>query len=121
MSRTQIGTVPVTKSMLHKSALFEDDKNISSFIGKLSMMLQDSTAQPYVCWSQSGESILIIDPPRFSSQILPRLEFWFVLVILGKALIFWSLQILQTFELCFFRSAAQFVWIPQNFSGIGFM
>ena len=57
---------------VQKASMFEDDKNVSSFIGKLSLMLQDATAQPYVCWSPSGESILIIDPPRFSSQILPR-------------------------------------------------
>lgn len=59
-------------SVVPKSAVFDEDKNVSSFIGKLSLMLQDPTAEPYVCWSVTGESILIIDPPRFSSQILPR-------------------------------------------------
>ena len=74
MSRNLGSVMSVSKPLgsIPKSALIDEDKNVSSFIGKLSMMLQDSTAQPYVCWSASGESILIIDPPRFSSQILPR-------------------------------------------------
>jgi len=50
----------------------EEDKNIPSFIGKLSIMLQDPSAAPFVSWSPSGESIVVIDPSTFANQVLPR-------------------------------------------------
>jgi len=50
----------------------EEDKNVPSFIGKLSIMLQDPSAAPFVSWSPSGESIVVIDPSTFANQVLPR-------------------------------------------------
>mmetsp|Transcript_38549 Transcript_38549/g.60114 ORF Transcript_38549/g.60114 Transcript_38549/m.60114 type:complete len:428 (+) Transcript_38549:140-1423(+) len=49
-----------------------DEKQIPSFIGKLSQMLQDPEAEGYVSWSQEGESIIVIDPSTFATQVLPR-------------------------------------------------
>ncbi|EKX55350.1 hypothetical protein GUITHDRAFT_54513, partial [Guillardia theta CCMP2712] len=43
-----------------------------SFIGKLAMMLDDQTAAPYVAWSSTGDSIIVINPSLFATQVLPR-------------------------------------------------
>jgi len=51
----------------------DDSKsNVPSFIGKLGLMLRDKASTPYVCWSQTGESVVVIDPPVFATQVLPR-------------------------------------------------
>ena len=46
--------------------------NLPSFIGKLALMLKDKSATPFVTWSQAGDSIVVIDPPTFATQVLPR-------------------------------------------------
>lgn len=62
--------------MLGRRALavaeMDDKNNVPSFIGKLAMMLKDKSAIPYVTWSQEGESLVVIDPPTFATQVLPR-------------------------------------------------
>jgi hypothetical protein len=51
----------------------EDNRqNIPSFIGKLSLMLQDSSSSPYVSWGASGESIIVTDTSAFATAVLPR-------------------------------------------------
>eukprot|EP00960_Hanusia_phi_P076192 768528-Hanusia_phi.AAC.2 len=50
----------------------ENRQNVSSFIGKLAIMLQDQSAAPFVTWSPNGEALLIADPSSFATQILPR-------------------------------------------------
>jgi len=50
----------------------ENKQNVPSFIGKLAMMLEDHTAAPYVAWSGTGDSIIVINPSLFATQVLPR-------------------------------------------------
>ena len=50
----------------------ESKNNVPSFIGKLALMLKDRSATPFVTWSQGGASIVVIDPPTFATQVLPR-------------------------------------------------
>ena len=51
----------------------DDSKNnVPSFIGKLGMILKDRTATPYVTWSAGGDSVIVVDPPTFATQVLPR-------------------------------------------------
>ena len=51
----------------------DDSKNnVPSFIGKLGLMLKDKSATPFVTWSQGGESVVVLDPPTFATQVLPR-------------------------------------------------
>ena len=50
----------------------ESKNNVPSFIGKLALMLKDRSATPFVTWSQGGTSIVVIDPPTFATQVLPR-------------------------------------------------
>jgi hypothetical protein len=51
----------------------DDSKNnVPSFIGKLGLMLKDKSAMPFVTWSQGGESVVVLDPPTFATQVLPR-------------------------------------------------
>jgi len=52
----------------------EDDKTngAPSFIGKLGQMLQDAAAGPFVAWSPSGDSVVVIDSASFAQQVLPR-------------------------------------------------
>ena len=51
----------------------DDSKNnVPSFIGKLALILKDRTATPYVTWSPAGDSVIVVDPPTFATQVLPR-------------------------------------------------
>jgi hypothetical protein len=50
----------------------EDKQNIPSFIGKLSIMLQEPASTPYVSWAAGGESIVVTDPTAFATAVLPR-------------------------------------------------
>jgi hypothetical protein len=49
-----------------------DDRGVPSFVYKLSAMLQDFLAAPYIAWSKSGQSIVIENPELFSVNVLPR-------------------------------------------------
>ena len=53
----------------------DSKQNVPSFIGKLAMMLDDQTAAPYVAWSSTGDSIIVINPSLFATQVLPRYVF----------------------------------------------
>jgi hypothetical protein len=50
----------------------EDKQSIPSFIGKLSIMLQEPTSTPYVKWADGGDSIVVTDPTAFATAVLPR-------------------------------------------------
>ena len=52
-----------------------------SFIGKLSMMLQDPIALSFVSWSAKEDSILVFDRLKFASQILPRSRYVYLLCL----------------------------------------
>ena len=67
MSRTQ---KPI--GMAQERPVLEEDRTASSFVSKLSTILDDAAAQAYVRWSPAGDSIKILDPVRFSAQVLPR-------------------------------------------------
>mmetsp|Transcript_11100 Transcript_11100/g.25158 ORF Transcript_11100/g.25158 Transcript_11100/m.25158 type:complete len:385 (-) Transcript_11100:57-1211(-) len=50
----------------------DNQSTLSSFIVKLTLMLKDATAYPYISWSHSGESIVVTDPTAFAMKVLPR-------------------------------------------------
>uniref|UniRef100_A0A7S4NZT3 HSF-type DNA-binding domain-containing protein n=1 Tax=Guillardia theta TaxID=55529 RepID=A0A7S4NZT3_GUITH len=50
----------------------DNQSTLSSFIVKLTLMLKDATAYPYISWSHSGESIVVTDPTAFAIKVLPR-------------------------------------------------
>ena len=50
----------------------DDKQSIPSFIGKLSIMLQEPTSTPYVKWADGGDSIVVTDPTAFATAVLPR-------------------------------------------------
>ncbi len=47
------------------------DKDVPTFIGKLSAMLVDLRAKDYIYWSSCGDRIVIPDQGQFSCHVLP--------------------------------------------------
>ena len=47
------------------------DKEIPTFIAKLSAMLVDLRAKEHIYWSSCGDSVVIPDPGQFSCHVLP--------------------------------------------------
>ena len=49
-----------------------DIAGVSTFVAKLWSMLNDSSVKSSICWSSSGESIIIKDQERLSSEVFPK-------------------------------------------------
>ena len=45
---------------------------VEIFVGMLGLMLKDKSATPFVTLSQCGEGLVVLDPPTFATQVLPR-------------------------------------------------
>ena len=109
----------------------DDSKNnVPSFIGKLALILKDRTATPYVTWSPAGDSVIVVDPPTFATQVLPRsLVRRLPMRALGGCCVRQSSarigggvferngpreQVLQAQQLCLVCAAAEPLWLPQD-------
>ena len=92
-----------------------------SFVGKLSIMLQDPAALPFVSWSSSEDSILILDRTQFSSKILPRCFQNFLKALWTRG--WYGLpclrQILQAQQHVFLHTSIESLWVSQDFARAG--
>ncbi|XP_068199422.1 heat shock factor protein 2 isoform X2 [Antennarius striatus] len=47
--------------------------NVPAFLSKLWTLVEDSDTNECICWSQEGNSFLVLDEQRFAKEILPKL------------------------------------------------
>ncbi|XP_016324993.1 heat shock factor protein 2-like isoform X1 [Sinocyclocheilus anshuiensis] len=48
------------------------NSNVPAFITKLWTLVEDSDTNEFICWSQEGNSFLVLDEQRFAKEILPK-------------------------------------------------
>ncbi|XP_062858521.1 heat shock factor protein 2 [Trichomycterus rosablanca] len=48
------------------------NSNVPAFLTKLWTLVEDSDTNEFICWSQEGNSFLVLDEQRFSKEILPK-------------------------------------------------
>ncbi|XP_016393094.1 heat shock factor protein 2-like isoform X2 [Sinocyclocheilus rhinocerous] len=48
------------------------NSNVPGFITKLWTLVEDSDTNEFICWSQEGNSFLVLDEQRFAKEILPK-------------------------------------------------
>ncbi|XP_043929691.1 heat shock factor protein 2 isoform X1 [Protopterus annectens] len=46
--------------------------NVPAFLSKLWTLVEDCDTNEFICWSQNGQSFLVLDEQRFSKEILPK-------------------------------------------------
>uniref|UniRef100_A0A8C2FNL0 Heat shock transcription factor 2 n=1 Tax=Cyprinus carpio TaxID=7962 RepID=A0A8C2FNL0_CYPCA len=46
--------------------------NVPAFLTKLWTLVEDSDTNEFICWSQEGNSFLVLDEQRFAKEILPK-------------------------------------------------
>ncbi|XP_051954416.1 heat shock factor protein 2-like [Xyrauchen texanus] len=46
--------------------------NVPAFLTKLWALVEDSDTNEFICWSQEGNSFLVLDEQRFAKEILPK-------------------------------------------------
>ncbi|KAL0967392.1 hypothetical protein UPYG_G00251650 [Umbra pygmaea] len=46
--------------------------SVPAFLTKLWTLVEDSDTNEFICWSQEGNSFLVMDEQRFSKEILPK-------------------------------------------------
>ncbi|TKS75699.1 Heat shock factor protein 2 [Collichthys lucidus] len=46
--------------------------NVPAFLTKLWTLVEDSDSNQLICWSQEGNSFLVLDEQRFAKEILPK-------------------------------------------------
>jgi hypothetical protein len=51
----------------------DQEFGIPTFIWKLWCMLNDSDAEMYICWSASGNSVIVKDQDRLATVVFPKL------------------------------------------------
>uniref|UniRef100_A0A8C8GHT9 HSF-type DNA-binding domain-containing protein n=1 Tax=Oncorhynchus tshawytscha TaxID=74940 RepID=A0A8C8GHT9_ONCTS len=50
----------------------KQNSNVPAFLTKLWTLVEDSDTNEFICWSQEGNSFLVMDEQRFSKDILPK-------------------------------------------------
>ncbi|XP_027011261.2 heat shock factor protein 2 isoform X1 [Tachysurus fulvidraco] len=48
------------------------NSNVPAFLTKLWTLVEDSDTNGFICWSQEGNSFLVLDEQRFAKEILPK-------------------------------------------------
>ncbi|XP_049612943.1 heat shock factor protein 2 [Syngnathus scovelli] len=48
------------------------NSNVPAFLTKLWTLVEDADTNELICWSQEGNSFLVLDEQRFSKEILPK-------------------------------------------------
>ncbi|KAK7133837.1 hypothetical protein R3I94_015633 [Phoxinus phoxinus] len=48
------------------------NSNVPAFLTKLWTLVEDSDTNEFICWSQEGNSFLVLDEQRFAKEILPK-------------------------------------------------
>ncbi|XP_030578215.1 heat shock factor protein 2 isoform X1 [Archocentrus centrarchus] len=46
--------------------------NVPAFLTKLWTLVEDADTNEFICWSQEGNSFLVLDEQRFAKEILPK-------------------------------------------------
>ncbi|KAG9283065.1 heat shock factor protein 2 [Astyanax mexicanus] len=50
----------------------KNNSNVPAFLTKLWTLVEDSDTNEFICWSQEGNSFLVLDEQRFAKEILPK-------------------------------------------------
>ncbi|XP_041721918.1 heat shock factor protein 2-like [Coregonus clupeaformis] len=50
----------------------KQNSNVPAFLTKLWTLVEDSDTNEFICWSQEGNSFLVMDEQRFAKEILPK-------------------------------------------------
>ncbi|XP_010881298.2 heat shock factor protein 2 [Esox lucius] len=50
----------------------KQNSSVPAFLTKLWTLVEDSDTNEFICWSQEGNSFLVMDEQRFSKEILPK-------------------------------------------------
>ncbi|XP_055728799.1 heat shock factor protein 2-like isoform X5 [Salvelinus fontinalis] len=50
----------------------KQNSNVPAFLTKLWTLVEDSETNEFICWSQEGNSFLVMDEQRFAKDILPK-------------------------------------------------
>ncbi|XP_073349235.1 heat shock factor protein 2 isoform X2 [Pagrus major] len=48
------------------------NSNVPAFLTKLWTLVEDEDTNEFICWSQEGNSFLVLDEQRFAKEILPK-------------------------------------------------
>ncbi|KAK2856599.1 hypothetical protein Q5P01_005334 [Channa striata] len=48
------------------------NSNVPAFLTKLWTLVEDGDTNEFICWSQEGNSFLVLDEQRFAKEILPK-------------------------------------------------
>ncbi|XP_030627523.1 heat shock factor protein 2 [Chanos chanos] len=48
------------------------NSSVPAFLTKLWTLVEDSNTNEFICWSQEGNSFLVLDEQRFAKEILPK-------------------------------------------------
>uniref|UniRef100_A0AAY5ELG1 HSF-type DNA-binding domain-containing protein n=1 Tax=Electrophorus electricus TaxID=8005 RepID=A0AAY5ELG1_ELEEL len=48
------------------------NSNVPAFLTKLWTLVEDSDSNEFICWSQEGNSFLVLNEQRFAKEILPK-------------------------------------------------
>lgn len=48
------------------------NSNVPAFLTKLWTLVEDTDTNEFICWSQEGNSFMVLDEQRFSKEILPK-------------------------------------------------
>ncbi|KAK0148836.1 Heat shock factor protein 2 [Merluccius polli] len=49
-----------------------NNSNVPAFLTKLWTLVEDEDSREFICWSQEGNSFLVLDEQRFAKEILPK-------------------------------------------------
>lgn len=50
----------------------KQNSNVPAFLTKLWSLVEDGATNEFICWSQNGQSFLVLDEQRFAKEILPK-------------------------------------------------
>ncbi|KAJ8275112.1 hypothetical protein COCON_G00097370 [Conger conger] len=50
----------------------KQNSNVPAFLTKLWTLVEDTDTNEFICWSQEGNSFLVLDEQRFAKEILPK-------------------------------------------------
>ncbi|XP_067097673.1 heat shock factor protein 2 [Osmerus mordax] len=50
----------------------KQNSNVPAFLTKLWTLVEDADTNEFICWSQEGNSFLVLDEQRFAKEILPK-------------------------------------------------
>ncbi|NP_001167375.1 heat shock factor protein 2 [Salmo salar] len=50
----------------------KQNSNVPAFLTKLWTLVEDSDTNEFICWSQEGNSFLVMNEQRFAKEILPK-------------------------------------------------